>query len=386
MLAAATGFTVDSNCKQRRGPGMLGIVRVNLLRRWGRTALTGLGVAVGVATVVALLALTGGLSRSAGDLARLGRADFGVFQAGLADLTASSLPDSIAPRIEAVPGVASAAPVQVVSGAVSADASILLFGAEPSSFLTRRLVLVAGHPPHGAELLVGTGAAGRLHVAPGGSLIVGGRRFPVAGLYRSGISLEDGGVELPLATTQALSRRPGEISMVAVSIAPGYREADAEHAIERLVPGTLALGDPGEVARVDTNSRIISKAAITIAVLALLLGAVVVINTMAMAVIERRTEFGVLTALGWSRLRIVGLILGETMAISLAGALVGLGLGVLASGLVVHAFAASTFVSPYVSPWVLARGVLVGFALGVLGAVFCAWQVVRVPLVRAINR
>ena len=38
-----------------------------------------------------------------------------------------------------------------------------------------------------------------------------------------------------------------------------------------------------EVARVDTNSRVISKAAIIIAVLALLLGAVVVINTMAMA-------------------------------------------------------------------------------------------------------
>jgi putative ABC transport system permease protein len=365
---------------------MLGIVRVNLLRRWGRTALTGLGVAVGVTTVVALLALTGGLSRSAGDLARLGRADFGVFQAGLADLTASSLPGSIVPRIEATPGVAAASPVQIVSGSVAGDSSILLFGLEPKSFIMRRLVLVAGREPRGNELLVGVGAARRLHTAPGRSLVVGGRAFPVAGIVRSGIALEDGGVELPLATTQALSRRPGEVSTVAVSISPGYREADLERSIERAVPGTVALGDPSEVARVDTNSRIISKAAITIAVLALLLGAVVVINTMAMAVIERRTEFGVLAALGWSRFRIVRLILGETMAISFAGALVGLGLGVLASGLVVHALAAATFVSPYVSPWVLARGMLVGFALGVLGALFCAWQVLRVPLVRAINR
>ena len=38
-------------------------IKVNLLRRWGRTALTSLGVAVGVTTVVALLAVTGGLSR-----------------------------------------------------------------------------------------------------------------------------------------------------------------------------------------------------------------------------------------------------------------------------------------------------------------------------------
>src|SRR6516164_8130308 len=117
---------------------MLAIIKVNLLRRWGRTALTSLGVALGVTTVVALLAVTAGLSRSAGDLTRLGRADFGVFQSGLADLTASSLPGSIVPRIKAVPGVADASPIQIVSGAVSGDSSILLFGAEPESFLTRR--------------------------------------------------------------------------------------------------------------------------------------------------------------------------------------------------------------------------------------------------------
>ena len=122
---------------------MLAIINGNLLRRWGRTTLTCVGVAVGVTTVVALLAVTGGLSRSAGDLAKLGRADFGVFQAGLADLTASSLPDSIAPRIEAIPGVAAVSPVQIVSGAVSGDSSILLFGAQPRSFLTGRLVLIA---------------------------------------------------------------------------------------------------------------------------------------------------------------------------------------------------------------------------------------------------
>jgi putative ABC transport system permease protein len=139
------------------------------------------------------------------------------------------------------------------------------------------------------------------------------------------------------------------------------------------------------VARVDTNSRIISKAAIIITVLALLLGGGV-INTMAIAVIERRREFGVLAAVGWSRLRIARLILGETMAVSLAGAAVGLGLGALGSELVVHALAAATFVSPYVSLWVLARGVLVGFTLGLIGALFCVWQVMRVPLLSAISR
>jgi hypothetical protein len=59
------------------------MIKANLVRRWGHTALSALGVAIGVMTIVALLALTGGLSRSAGDLAKLGRADFGIFQGGL---------------------------------------------------------------------------------------------------------------------------------------------------------------------------------------------------------------------------------------------------------------------------------------------------------------
>ena len=136
----------------------------------------------------------------------------------------------------------------------------------------------------------------------------------------------------------------------------------------------------------DTNSRLITKAAIIITVLALLLGAVVVINTMAMTVIERRKEFGVPAAVGWSRMRIARLILGETLAISLAGAAVGLGLGAVGSELVVRALAAAKFVAPYISLWVLARGLLVGLALGVIGTMFCVWQVMRVPLLKAINR
>jgi putative ABC transport system permease protein len=362
------------------------MIKANLVRRWGRTALSALGVAIGVMTIVALLALTGGLSRSAGDLAKLGRADFGIFQGGLADLTASSLPASIVPRVRAVPGVAATAPLQIVSHALDVDSTVLAFGAQAQSFLAKRLVLIAGRDAAGKELMVGSGTAARLHVTAGQTLLIGGRALRIAGIYRSGISLEDGGVVLPLALTQRISRRPDEISMIAVLIAPGYSETDVERRIERMVPGTLALGDPSEVARVDTNSRIINKAAIIIGVLALLLGAVVVINTMAMAVSERRREFGVLAAVGWTSARIARLILGESVAVSLLGSSVGLAVGALASVLLVQALAAAAFVSPVITLWVLARGLLVGLALGVLGALFALWQVLRVPTLKALQR
>ena len=365
---------------------MTAIIRANLLRRWGRTLLTALGVAVGVTTTVALLALTGGLSRSAGDLAKLGHADFAVFQQGVGDLTASVLPSSIVPRVARVPGVARTAPIQVVVGAVAADSSLLTFGAQLDSFLARRLVITAGHLARGSEVMIGAGAASHLHVAPGGHLRVDGHRLTVAGIYSSGNSLEDGGVVLSLPVSQRLSRRPGQISVIAVLIAPGFPESAVETQIRRSIPGTDPIADSAEASRVDTNSRLLTKAALVIAVLALLLGAVVVINTMAMAMIERRTEFGVLAAVGWTRKRIGCLILGETVAVGLGGALVGLGLGALASELLVQALTASTFVTPAITPWVLGRGLLVGFALGVLGALFALWRILRTPTLKALQR
>ena len=365
---------------------MLALTAANLLRRWGRSALAALGIALGVTTIVALLALTQGLDQSAGDLAHLGRADLGVFQGGLADLTASSLPASAATRIAGLPGVARAAPVQILSGAVAAEPSLLTFGAEPSSFLSHRLVLLSGGLMSGEALMAGSGAAATLHLHVGQTLDVSGRPLRVAGIYRSGIPLEDSGIVIPLALSRELSGTPEALSMVAVSIAPGYTEKQVKSEIQTALPGVAAIGAPGELQRVDTNSRSIHEAAVIVAILALVLGAVVVLNTMAMAVIERRSEFGVLVALGWSRLRISRLLLGESIALSLLGVAAGLGLGVAAAELVVHALEIGVFVSPSITAWVLARGLLVGLALGILGALFASWRVMRMPLLEALGR
>jgi hypothetical protein len=63
-----------------------------------------------------------------------------------------------------------------------------------------------------------------------------------------------------------------------------------------------------------------------------------------------------------------------------------LGIGALASVLLVQALTASVFVSPELTLWVLGRGVIVGVALGVLGALFSLWQVMRLPTLKALDR
>jgi putative ABC transport system permease protein len=356
------------------------LVRVNLSRRLGRSALSALGVALGVTTVVALLALTNGLNRSAGALAHLGRADFGVFQGGLSDLTASSLPDGVVGRIAKLPGVAGAAGVLILSGAVEKEPETLVFGAEPTGFLAKRLVLVAGHGLSEGAVIAGIGAARVLNLHVGQEVAIDGVPLPVVGIYSSGIPLEDGGLVIPLPLARRLSGRTETISMVAVSILPGYREATVRAEVERALPGTVALGAPGELSRVDTNSRTLHEAALIVAVLALALGAVMVLNTVALAVLERRHELAILSTLGWTRLQICNLLAGESLLLSVGGAAVGLALGVVAAEAAVHGLAIATFVPARLTVAVFLEGAAVGLALGVLGALFAAWQVLRLPL------
>src|SRR5690349_7592977 len=79
----------------------------NFVRQRLRTALTVLGIAVGITTVVALGVVTGGLRNAIGSVARGGGADFMVAQKGAADFSLSVVTQPDASAVARVPGVAS---------------------------------------------------------------------------------------------------------------------------------------------------------------------------------------------------------------------------------------------------------------------------------------
>src|SRR5487761_2441179 len=93
---------------------MLAIITTNLLKRSARTLFTALGIAVGVATIVALLSFTQGLKETAAGFVHLGGSALGVFQANVSDPTASVLPESIVARLDAHPAIAHATPLLLV--------------------------------------------------------------------------------------------------------------------------------------------------------------------------------------------------------------------------------------------------------------------------------
>ena len=355
-----------------------GLVRKNLLRRPVRTLLTAAGVALGVGLIVALLSIAAGAKRTAADLIHLGRADFGLFQSGVSDATRSLLPSRLEREVGRDPAVAQTAGIFLLVTTVQGKPSSLVFGLAPDEFPARRLTLVTGDR---SGALVGD----RLGARAGDTLRIGTRTVRVSGVFHSGDRFEDRSVVLPLPTVQALAKRPGEVTTIAVTVKLGSRPQAIASRLERRY-GITAIVEPGQAVKVDTSSRLVIDVGWVISVLALIVGGIGVTNTMAMSVFERVREIGVLRAVGWPGRRIAGLIVSEAIGIAAVSLALGLALGILAARLFTDRTGLSSLVSPDFTAGVFLWGLAFALGVCVLGALYPAWRALRLSPIEALRR
>ena len=107
---------------------------------------------------------------------------------------------------------------------------------------------------------------------------------------------------------------------------------------------------------------------------ALVIGAVGMLNTMIMSVFERTREIGILRAIGWGRWRVVRMILTESILLSLAGGVVGAGGAIALVRVLANQPAVAGMVSGDVAPIVIAQGFAIALCVGLLGAAYPAYR------------
>jgi putative ABC transport system permease protein len=364
---------------------VLALIVANARRRVARTLLTAAGIAVGVAAVVALLALSAGLNDTAAQFVHLGRADLGLFQRDAGDPTSSVLPLSLLPRLDRQSYIAEVSPIQILIGAVASQPGAVVLGLEPDGFPMRQLVVTNGAPATHGQAMIGDLLASELHTSPGRPIILAHHRFTVAGIYHAGLSYEDSGAALILRDAQGLAgRSPGEVTTFAVKLRPTATLSSAQRQLGHRFPGLLAISNPDEAVRAGSSTVLISKAVFLMVVLALIIGSLAVANTMLAALLERRRELALLATIGWSARQLGGLVLGEALALSMLGTGIGVLLGLAASKLLPGALGLGSFITPSLTAWGYGRAALIGVAIGTLGALYPIWRVSRMRSVVAL--
>jgi putative ABC transport system permease protein len=284
--------------------------------------------------VFALGVLTFSLRETAISILRTGRADFTVGQKGVSDVIYSSMDEQDVDQLSAYPEVESAVGVLIAVVEIDADHPFFLeLGMEPDQLEAFGVKVVAGRPYDrnaSTEIMLGYRAARDFGKSVGDTFTIDSDTYTIVGIFSTGQVFGDSASMLPLARLQAGERKPGVVSLAFVRVKPGADIRALRTQIERENPQLATVRTESEFGRIDRNLELISAANVGATILALIIGATGVMNTTTMSVFERTRELGLLRAIGWSRRRLLAMILCEALVISICGAAVGLAVGYLA--------------------------------------------------------
>ncbi|MGO9465016.1 MAG: ABC transporter permease [Isosphaeraceae bacterium] len=361
------------------------IVLKNAIRRPLRSILTALAIAVAVGTVVALVGISYGFERTFLDLYRGSGIGLIVVRAGSKQRMTSTLDERLADKIRALPGVR-----DVFGGLVDTVSfndlglyGVLVQGWMPETLAFDHLRLISGRAlrrDDGKAVMLGTILAKNLGKGVGDTLSVyEGEDFRVIGVYRSSNVFEEGAMVVPLAQLQRLMQRQGQVTGLSVILDRSADQATLERVrrqVEALAPALHAMTTDEHVKSL-TEIQLAKAMSWLTSTVALVLGTFGVMNTMIMAVHERTKEIGILRAIGWRRRRVAGLILLESVILSLVGAILGgVGAGLLLR-LLTFVPTVNGLIDGRVPPIVLAYGLAIALLVGLCGGLLPAYRASR---------
>lgn len=367
------------------------MIFANLFRRKGRTILTLLGVGIGVGAIIALGAMAEGLRAGYFAMAEGSKADLVLSQAGTMDITLGGVDQAVADKVSTWPEVADIS--GVLMGYVQAEDSpyFFIFGYEPDEFPIEHFKITAGHSLSAAEdvrgtpCILGRAAADSLDKQVGDTLRITGGTYRIVGIYETGDALEEGGAVISLQEAQDLLLQPNRASMYYLRLEDPSLADRLRTRVERTFPD-LVLSTTADFVNQQDVVEYMGAFAWGIAAIAVLVGGMVMTNTLFMSVFERTGEIGLLRAMGWSQRRVMGLIFGESLILALLGGLVGsaLGVGTLYFGR--NAFIFLSIMGSSLSPELFLRAIITVSVMGLLGGLYPAWWASRLLPIEALGQ
>lgn len=316
------------------------LILKNPFRNKTRSLLAIIGIAIGIATIVALGLITVSLEDSTETTLKEGSAEITATKIG-SSLASSSgnLNESYVEELSKVDGVEKTAGMlesTVIDTSKKSDSSrygFSLYGAK-----TDDLSIVGINNINGSvfnenenELIVGKSLAEEENYTIGDKVDVYGKEFKITGIYETGSIFYDSAMYTGLSKLQNITDNEEKISSISIKIKKDANLTTVNDKIKNEYNDTLRTITTEEMTQtIDDTLGMINSATTAIEALAIIIGGLGVINTMMMTVFERTREIGVLKSVGWSKKRILSMIMGESIVLTIISGIIGSILGVLA--------------------------------------------------------
>lgn len=368
----------------------VGMILRNIRARPLRAALTASAVAIGVMAVVALGILTTSLKATATQLLQVGSADFTITQRNTDDIINSTISEDDIAAIGEIPGVRRAVGALIATDDYDADHPLVIqVGLAPDDQEPFGVEIIEGtsYTADAAdEVMLGYTFANAVQKGVGDTVAFDDDVYRVTGIYRTNVSFGNSTVMMPLAHLQGANRLAGQVTLGFVKVEPGARIPKVRAAIEDAFAQLATIETASEFGRADRNLTLISAANTGGSILAGLIAVTGVLNTSLLSFFERIREFGIYRSIGWSRRRVIALVIGEAVVVSLAGATLGMLLGWVAVNVLQNLEQLRGIFDPIYEANVFTRSLLFGIVVAFLGALYPALRAALVAPITAVRR
>jgi putative ABC transport system permease protein len=389
------------------------LILKNIFRNKSRSILAVIGIAIGVAAVVGLGLITDDLTQSTESALTAGAADFSVINSSNSQGGSGGGPgfgndqlinQAVVGQISQVKGVSSAVGElrtstnlgnstgnSTGSGSSSGFGSDFrsmtsIIGIDSSDLSMDDIAITNGTAFSNAnQVIIGQTAAQRLNKTVGSTITISNKTFTVTGIYETGNFMDDRGIAMSLSALQNLTGDTGQVSLILVKASNGTDPTALASTISQNYPNDLSTSTSlSGNNRMQNGLQVISSGAWAVSLLAILIGGIIVIVTMMKAVSERTREIGVLRAIGWTQRRILGMIIGEALVLSLIAIVVGL---LLAVGIVelISLTHLLRGINPSFSLLLILKGIGVALFLGIIGGIYPAYRASRLSPTEALR-
>ena len=240
--------------------------------------------------------------------------------------------------------------------------------------------------PDAKEVIIGKVGAQKLNKTIGDTITLVIRRITKLWESLKPVTCSRMGVSyMSLQNVQEIEEKKDKVTMIYAKIEKDANVDEVTSSIESKYGKDInTIASLEDLQSVDQGLNVIETASWAISLLAIVIGGIGVINTMIMSVYERTREIGVLKAVGWKDRRILSMILGESIVLTLAAGIVGIIMGLVAIQ-VLMVLGMSGFIQPVYSPEVFLRGLGVALIVGLIGGFYPAYRASRLPPTEALR-
>ncbi|MFD1076669.1 ABC transporter permease, partial [Longispora fulva] len=210
--------------------------------------------------------------------------------------------------------------------------------------------------------------------------------YKVAGIYADNDLLRNFTYLLPTGAVDNF-RIPNPVQAY-VKLDDGAKVATVKAEVDKVLADSPEVTVTDRSSFVEQQTKGLDSLIVIIQILlslAIIIAVLGVINTLALSMIERTKELGLLRAVGMGRAQMMGMVTVESVVISVFGALLGIGVGVALGAAIVRALKDQGF-SSFALPWGQMIGYLIFAAvIGVIAAVIPAIRAARTDVLKAIS-